>query len=161
MATFCTPFASVAAHSRFGKAVLDDAQGRPHYFRYLQIMAAGAAHPADMPGVNHFDLTSRHEQYAHIRRAGWRPAQRLAVMDHGAQHDPFGEIDAAAIGPAPGQAEAAVRAAQLGPRRNLTVSAGVATSPDSRDDRDRLVREADGHLMRAKREGRDRVVLGG
>jgi PleD family two-component response regulator len=43
--------------------------------------------------------------------------------------------------------------------RNLTVSAGVATSPDSRD-RERLVREADEHLMRAKREGRDRVVLG-
>jgi diguanylate cyclase (GGDEF)-like protein len=55
---------------------------------------------------------------------------------------------------------AAVRAARLGPARNLTVSAGVATSPDSRDDRERLVREADGHLMRAKREGRDRVVLG-
>jgi diguanylate cyclase (GGDEF)-like protein len=55
---------------------------------------------------------------------------------------------------------AAVRAAGLGPQRNLTVSAGVATSPDSRDNRDRLVREADEHLMRAKREGRDRVVLG-
>ena len=54
---------------------------------------------------------------------------------------------------------AAVRAARLGPRGNLTVSAGVATSPDSRDDRERLVRVADGHLMRAKREGRDRVVL--
>jgi Diguanylate cyclase, GGDEF domain len=53
-----------------------------------------------------------------------------------------------------------VRAARLGPQRNLTVSAGVATSPDSRDDRERLVRSADEHLMRAKREGRDRVVLG-
>ena len=55
---------------------------------------------------------------------------------------------------------AAVRAARLGPRRNLTVSAGVATSPDSRGDRECLVRKADEHLMRAKREGRDRVVLG-
>lgn len=55
---------------------------------------------------------------------------------------------------------AAVRAARLGPRRNLTVSAGVATSPDSSDDRELLVRQADDHLMRAKREGRDRVVLG-
>ena len=53
----------------------------------------------------------------------------------------------------------AVRAAHLGPRRNLTVSAGVATSPDSQDDRERLVRDADEYLMRAKREGRDRVVL--
>ena len=53
-----------------------------------------------------------------------------------------------------------MRAARLGPRRNLTVSAGVATSPDSHGDRDCLVREADEHLMRAKREGRDRVVLG-
>jgi diguanylate cyclase (GGDEF)-like protein len=55
---------------------------------------------------------------------------------------------------------AGVRAARLGPGRNLTVSAGVATSPDSHGDRDCLVREADEHLMRAKREGRDRVVLG-
>jgi len=54
---------------------------------------------------------------------------------------------------------AAVRAAHLGPSRDLTVSAGVATSPDSRDDREHLVRDADAHLMRAKREGRDRVVL--
>jgi len=53
----------------------------------------------------------------------------------------------------------AVRAARLGPQRNLTVSAGVATSPDSSGDREFLVRKADGHLMRAKREGRDRVVL--
>jgi diguanylate cyclase (GGDEF)-like protein len=53
----------------------------------------------------------------------------------------------------------AVRAAHLGPRRNLTVSAGVATSPDSQDDRERLVRDADEYLMRAKREGRDRVLL--
>jgi len=53
----------------------------------------------------------------------------------------------------------AVRAARLGPRRNLTVSAGVATSPDSSGDRECLVRQADEHLMRAKREGRDRVVL--
>jgi diguanylate cyclase (GGDEF)-like protein len=55
----------------------------------------------------------------------------------------------------------AVRAAHLGPRRNLTVSAGVATSPDSCDDRELLIRRADEHLLRAKREGRDRVVLGG
>ena len=55
---------------------------------------------------------------------------------------------------------AAVRAARLGPRHDLTVSAGVATSPDSSRDREGLVREADEHLMRAKREGRDRVVLG-
>jgi diguanylate cyclase (GGDEF)-like protein len=54
---------------------------------------------------------------------------------------------------------AAVRGARLGPRRNLTVSAGVATSPESQDDRDHLVRDADAHLMQAKREGRDRVVL--
>lgn len=54
----------------------------------------------------------------------------------------------------------AVRVARLGPRGNLTVSAGVATSVRSRDDRERLVRTADDHLMRAKREGRDRVVVG-
>jgi diguanylate cyclase (GGDEF)-like protein len=54
----------------------------------------------------------------------------------------------------------AVRAARLGPRRDLTVSAGVATSPDSRDDRERLIHLADDHLMRAKREGRDRVMGG-
>jgi diguanylate cyclase (GGDEF)-like protein len=55
---------------------------------------------------------------------------------------------------------AAVRAARLGPRHDLTVSAGVATSADSAGERECLVREADEHLMRAKREGRDRVVLG-
>ena len=54
----------------------------------------------------------------------------------------------------------AVRAAQLGPRADLTVSAGVVTSPDSCHDRERLVRLADEHLMRAKREGRDRVIVG-
>jgi diguanylate cyclase (GGDEF)-like protein len=54
----------------------------------------------------------------------------------------------------------AVRAAQLGPRGDLTVSAGVVTSLDSCHDRDRLVRLADQHLMRAKREGRDRVIVG-
>jgi diguanylate cyclase (GGDEF)-like protein len=54
----------------------------------------------------------------------------------------------------------AVRAARLGPYASLTVSAGVASSPRSSDDRERLVRLADEYLMRAKREGRDRVVLG-
>lgn len=54
----------------------------------------------------------------------------------------------------------AVRAARLGPRGNLTVSAGVATSPRSREDREQLVRLADDRLLRAKREGRDRVVVG-
>jgi diguanylate cyclase (GGDEF)-like protein len=54
----------------------------------------------------------------------------------------------------------AVRAARLGPHASLTVSAGVASSPRSIDDRERLVRLADEYLMRAKREGRDRVVLG-
>ncbi len=54
----------------------------------------------------------------------------------------------------------AVRAAGLGPRRDLTVSAGVATSPRSGDDHEQLVRRADDHLLQAKREGRDRVVVG-
>lgn len=54
----------------------------------------------------------------------------------------------------------AVRAARLGPRGDLTVSAGVATSPRSAEDHEHLVREADDHLLRAKREGRDRVVVG-
>ena len=53
----------------------------------------------------------------------------------------------------------AVRAARLGPRGDLTVSAGVATSPRSRESREHLVRQADNHLLRAKREGRDRVVV--
>jgi diguanylate cyclase (GGDEF)-like protein len=54
----------------------------------------------------------------------------------------------------------AVRAARLGPRGDLTVSAGVATSPRSREDSEQLVRQADDHLLQAKREGRDRVVVG-
>jgi diguanylate cyclase (GGDEF)-like protein len=54
----------------------------------------------------------------------------------------------------------AVRAAGLGPRGDLTVSAGVATSPRSGEDHEHLVRQADDHLLRAKREGRDRVVVG-
>jgi diguanylate cyclase (GGDEF)-like protein len=52
----------------------------------------------------------------------------------------------------------AVRAARLGPRTDLTVSAGVATTEDSLDDFDHLVQRADGALLRAKRAGRDRVV---
>ena len=55
----------------------------------------------------------------------------------------------------------AVRAARLGPRGDLTVSAGVATSPRSGENHEHLVRKADEHLLRAKREGRDRVVVGG
>jgi diguanylate cyclase (GGDEF)-like protein len=54
----------------------------------------------------------------------------------------------------------AVRAARLGPRGNLTVSVGVATSPRSSDDHELLVRRADDLLLRAKRDGRDRVVVG-
>jgi diguanylate cyclase (GGDEF)-like protein len=54
----------------------------------------------------------------------------------------------------------AVREAHLGPRKDLTVSAGVATSPQSAADFEHLVRNADDHLLRAKREGRDRVVVG-
>jgi diguanylate cyclase (GGDEF)-like protein len=53
----------------------------------------------------------------------------------------------------------AVRAAGLGPRADLTVSAGVATAEDSLDDFDRLVQRADGALLRAKRAGRNRVVV--
>jgi diguanylate cyclase (GGDEF)-like protein len=54
----------------------------------------------------------------------------------------------------------AVRDAGLGPRSDLTVSAGVATSPRSGEDHEHLVRQADDNLLRAKREGRDRVVVG-
>lgn len=53
---------------------------------------------------------------------------------------------------------AAVRAAHLGPRGDMTVSAGVATSPLSLDETDDLVHRADIHLMQAKRGGRNRVV---
>ena len=53
---------------------------------------------------------------------------------------------------------AAVRPAHIGPSANLTVSAGVATSPRSLDELDHLVQRADSHLMQAKRDGRDRVI---
>jgi len=52
-----------------------------------------------------------------------------------------------------------VRGARLGPRGDLTVSAGVATSPRSSENYEHLVRNADDHLLRAKREGRDRVIV--
>ena len=54
----------------------------------------------------------------------------------------------------------AVRDARLGPRGDLTVSAGVATSRRSGEHHELLVRQADDRLLRAKREGRDRVVVG-
>jgi diguanylate cyclase (GGDEF)-like protein len=53
----------------------------------------------------------------------------------------------------------AVRAARLGPRSDLTVSAGVATAEESQDDFDGLIQRADEALLRAKRAGRDRVVV--
>jgi diguanylate cyclase (GGDEF)-like protein len=53
----------------------------------------------------------------------------------------------------------AVRAAKLGPRADLTVSAGVATAEESLDDFDSLLQRADGALLRAKRAGRDRVLV--
>ena len=48
--------------------------------------------------------------------------------------------------------------AHIGPSANLSVSAGVATSPRSLDELDHLVQRADSHLMQAKRDGRDRVI---
>ena len=54
---------------------------------------------------------------------------------------------------------AAVRDARLGPRANMTVSAGVATSIGSLDDPEQLIRRADGALLTAKRTGRDRVNI--
>ena len=53
----------------------------------------------------------------------------------------------------------AVRTAGLGPRSNITVSAGVATAEESVDDFDGLIQRADEALLRAKRAGRDRVVV--
>ncbi len=52
----------------------------------------------------------------------------------------------------------AVRAARLGPGGDMTVSAGVATTPESVDDFDSLMKRADAALLHAKRTGRDRVV---
>jgi diguanylate cyclase (GGDEF)-like protein len=53
----------------------------------------------------------------------------------------------------------AVRAGRLGPQADLTVSAGVATSEASLDHFDGLVQRADAALLRAKRAGRDRIVI--
>ena len=56
---------------------------------------------------------------------------------------------------------AAVRASRLGPRGNLTVSADVVSSPESCDDDESLVQRVDAALLRAKRDGRDRIVVAG
>lgn len=53
----------------------------------------------------------------------------------------------------------AVSAARLGPRADLTVSAGVATAESSSGEVDDLLQRADEALLRAKRAGRDRVVV--
>jgi diguanylate cyclase (GGDEF)-like protein len=53
----------------------------------------------------------------------------------------------------------AVRSGRLGPQANLTVSAGVATSDASLDHFEGLVQRADAALLRAKRSGRDRIVI--
>lgn len=47
-----------------------------------------------------------------------------------------------------------------GPSLRLTISAGVAASPADGSDLETLVRAADGRLLVAKREGRNRVVAG-
>ncbi|HLI58144.1 MAG TPA: sensor domain-containing diguanylate cyclase [Solirubrobacteraceae bacterium] len=54
-----------------------------------------------------------------------------------------------------------IRAAGLGPSRDMTVSVGVATADRSQDDVDRLMLRADKALLRAKRSGRDRIVVDG
>jgi diguanylate cyclase (GGDEF)-like protein len=54
---------------------------------------------------------------------------------------------------------AAIRDAHLGPSQDMTVSVGVATASDSEGDFDQLMLSADGALLRAKRAGRDRVVV--
>jgi diguanylate cyclase (GGDEF)-like protein len=56
---------------------------------------------------------------------------------------------------------AGIREAGLGPSRDMTVSVGVATTEGSVDDLDQLMLRADGALLRAKRTGRDRVVVAG
>ena len=66
--------------------------------------------------------------------------------------------DAAAAAQVAERIRSAVSEARLGPRRNLTVSVGVATSERSREDLDVLIGRADGALFDAKRGGRDRVV---
>jgi diguanylate cyclase (GGDEF)-like protein len=67
--------------------------------------------------------------------------------------------DAARAGELAERISQAVRSAELGPRAALTVSAGVVTSPDSRGAPDGLIQRADAALLRAKRAGRDRVVV--
>ncbi len=52
----------------------------------------------------------------------------------------------------------AIREARLGPRENLTVSVGVATSTSCDEVLDDLLLQADAALLTAKRSGRDRVV---
>jgi diguanylate cyclase (GGDEF)-like protein len=56
---------------------------------------------------------------------------------------------------------AGIREARLGPSRDMTVSAGVATASSSEVDLDQLMLSADGALLRAKRSGRDCVVVAG
>ncbi len=55
----------------------------------------------------------------------------------------------------------AIREAHLGPSRDMTVSAGVATTTGSDDDLDQLMLAADDALLQAKRSGRDRVLVAG
>jgi diguanylate cyclase (GGDEF)-like protein len=55
----------------------------------------------------------------------------------------------------------AIREARLGPNRDMTVSAGVASTSGADADLDQLMLSADGALLRAKRTGRDRVVVAG
>jgi diguanylate cyclase (GGDEF)-like protein len=55
----------------------------------------------------------------------------------------------------------AIREAHLGPNRDMTVSAGVATTAGSDEGLDQLMLTADAALLQAKRSGRDRVVVAG
>lgn len=54
---------------------------------------------------------------------------------------------------------AEIRGAGLGPSRDMTVSVGVATTEHSLEDLDQLMLRADAALLRAKRSGRDLVVV--
>jgi diguanylate cyclase (GGDEF)-like protein len=160
------------------QALTDELTGlfnRRHFERRLTAELRGEEDPNSPTSVVYFDLDgfkSINDSFGH--EAGdqalrdFSQVLRSQIREHDIACRTGGE-EFCVVLPRTGHADAerlawrvvgAVRAAGLGPRGDLTVSAGVATAPRAGIDYEALVREADDHLLRAKREGRDRVVVG-
>src|SRR5215831_7740328 len=70
----------------------------------LVVVAAGAAQPADIPGVDHLRLAGWEKHNSSLEFAAWPMSGFITIAHNATAEYPIAMQDAAAIGPAPGHA---------------------------------------------------------